>query len=178
VVAVWSSMTRPIEIDLLVEAFRRNAEVNRAVLESLSFDDLGVADGRGGWSIGQCLGHAIEFRYGWLSIVAPAHAEAIPSVADSGEDGAPRLTASSIGELVAALAVADAAVLAAVDERLDAGTAFEGAYESHPAQFIVHTLVHDAHHRGQLMSLLRARARRTREQMDELDAATWPIWRR
>lgn len=52
---------------------------------------------------------------------------------------------------------------------------FEGAYKSHPAHFLQHIIVHDAHHRGQIFSLLR-QGGWAREQLGTLDDATWPIW--
>ena len=39
----------------------------------------------------------------------------------------------------------------------------------------MHTIVHDSHHRGQILSLIR-QGGRTAEQMDALDAY-WAIWR-
>ena len=52
----------------------------------------------------------------------------------------------------------------------------EGAYQSNPAHFLQHTIVHDSHHRGQIMALLRMNGR-SQEQMEEIEEATWPIWR-
>jgi uncharacterized damage-inducible protein DinB len=41
---------------------------------------------------------------------------------------------------------------------------------------MVHCLVHDAHHRGQIMALLR-QSGRSAEERALLEDATWPIWR-
>ena len=51
----------------------------------------------------------------------------------------------------------------------------EGTYRSDPAHFLMHTIVHDSHHRGQILSLIR-QGGRTPEQMDALDSH-WAIWR-
>jgi len=74
----------------------------------------------------------------------------------------------------------DEAAVQAVQSALSEGRTFpdpwnEGTYASNPAQFLTHTLVHDAHHRGQVMSLLRLGGR-TPEEMDALDNH-WAIWR-
>jgi uncharacterized damage-inducible protein DinB len=166
----------PAETVLAFDAFDRNAEVNAALLDALADADLHVPDTRGGWNVGQHLGHLAEFRHGWLSYIAPAHAEGIPSVVEGGETDFV-LTATTIGELTAAFEAGDAAARAAVRERLAAGRSFERVYVSHPTAFLFHTVVHDAHHRGQVLALLRA-AGRSPAWLDAVDGATWSIWRR
>ncbi len=161
---------------LAFDAFDRNAEVNAALLDALADADLHVPDARGGWTIGQHLGHLAEFRYGWLSHIAPAHAEGIPSVVEGGETDFV-LTAVTVAELAAAFWAGDAAARAAVRERLAAGGSFERVYTSHPSAFLLHTVVHDAHHRGQVLALLRA-AGRSQAWLDAVDDATWPVWKR
>lgn len=169
-------MTTDPSATLVLDAFARNGEVNAALLAALQDADLHVPDTRGGWTVGQHLGHLAEFRHGWLSFIAPAHAVGIPSVVDGNED-APRLTATTVAELAEAFRVGDAAAEAAVRERLDRHQSFERVYGSHPTAFLVHTVVHDAHHRGQVLALLRA-AGRERAWLDAMDDATWSVWRR
>ena len=77
-------------------------------------------------------------------------------------------------------AAGDEAALAAVRAHLASGEPFadpwqEGAYRSSPAHFLQHTIVHDAHHRGQVMALLRLGGR-TPDGMEALDEH-WAIWR-
>ena len=158
------------------DAFDRNAEVNAALLDALGDADLGVPDERGGWTVGQHLGHLAEFRYGWLTYIAPKHAEGIPSVVEGGETDFV-LTATTVADLALAFRAGDAAARAAVLESLDAGRSFERVYTSHPAAFLLHTVVHDAHHRGQVLASLRA-AGRTQAWLDAVDDATWSVWRR
>jgi uncharacterized damage-inducible protein DinB len=161
----------------LLEAFARNGEVNAALLGVLHDDDLTLDDDRGGRSIGVQLGHLAESRWYWLSVVAPAHAEGIPSVLD-GDESELRLTATSVREIAAALVAGDTAALAAVRDALREGRSFAGAYESDPTMCLLHTIVHDAHHRGQIVNLLRSRGRRSEAELEALDGAIWPIWRR
>ena len=168
-------MTQRTDPDLLLESFERNGRVNKAVVDAISEADWAVSDGQGGWSVGQHLGHLADFRSDWLSFISPTRAEGIPSVVEGNEQNF-RLTAQSASELGQAFTVGDAAALEAVVSALDEGRSFEGAYQSHPAHFLQHILVHDAHHRGQVLSLLR-KSGRTPEQMEELDNATWPDWR-
>lgn len=162
-------------IELVLESFDRNGRVNRAVLASLKMSDLEQNDGAGGWKIGQLLAEMAEFRYGWLKRVSPKHAESVPSVADGDETGF-WLTAKSIEELQQAFDGGDAAAREAVVSAVDEGRKFEGVYESHPAHFLQHTIVHDSHHRGQIMTLLRQNGKPAQAR-EQLENETWPIWR-
>ncbi len=165
---------------ILLESFRRNGRVNAAVLAAVGEADLDTSDGRGGWSVGQHLGHLANFRKDWLSNISAKHADELPDVIGASTPGFV-LTMRDPARLAAAFSAGDEAALRAVQDALREGRAFddpwkEGAYASNPAHFLQHIIVHDSHHRGQVMSLLR-QGGRTQEQMNELDEASWPIWR-
>ena len=162
-------MSNPAELELLFEAFDRNARVNRATLATLTMEDLNHSDGKGGFNVGQHLADVVQFRPGWLSRVSPAHAEGVPDVTG---DTPTWLTVASIDELQGAFDAGDAAIKEAVISAVNEGRKFEGAYPSHPAQFLQHTIVHDSHHRGQILALLR-QAGRPADVREELLA-----WRR
>ena len=162
-------------IDLILESFDRNGRVNRAVLTSLEMSDLAIDDGAGGWNVGQLLAEMAGFRYGWLTRVSPRHAESVPSVVDGNETDF-WLTVKSIAELQEGFDAGDRAAREAVVSAVDEGRKFQGAYESHPIHFLQHTIVHDSHHRGQIMTLLR-QAGRPAEAREQLEQETWPIWR-
>lgn len=167
-------MTQNAELGLLLESFRRNSRVNEVVFNTLTEADLTLADGQGGWNVGQHLGHLAEFRYGWLSHISPPHAKDIPSVVE-GDANNFYLTARNLNEVKRAFTAGDEAALEAVMNALDENRLFEEAYKSHPAHFLQHIIVHDAHHRGQILSLLR-RGGWARERINDLDDATWSIW--
>lgn len=166
-------MSVPAELQLIFEAFDRNARVTRALLATLSMEDLDHSDGVGGYSVGQHLADIVDFRPGWLSRVSPAHAETVPDVTG---DTPNWLTIGSIAELQAAFYAGDEAIKEAVLDAVREGRSFEKAYRSHPAQFMVHTIVHDSHHRGQIVALLR-QAGRPADVRKELEDSTWAIWR-
>lgn len=168
-------MTHPESLQLLLESFDRNSRVNRATLATLHMPDLIFDDGAGGWNVGQHLADMAEFRYGWLTRVAPQHAERVPSVADANETTL-WLNVGSIEELQHGFDGGDAAVRDAVAEAVRDGRLFEKVYTSHPGHFLQHTIVHDSHHRGQIAALLR-RAGRPFEARQKLENETWAIWR-
>jgi uncharacterized damage-inducible protein DinB len=167
-------MSVPADLALVLEAFDRNARVNRATLTTLTMPLLELDDAKGGFSIGQHLADTVSFRREWLSHIAPEHAERIPSAIDM--KASTWLAATSIDELQSAFDVGDAAIRDAVVLAVEEGRRFQGVYESHPAQLLVHCIVHDAHHRGQIMALLRQHGR-SADERERLEQATWPIWR-
>ncbi|WP_407571095.1 DinB family protein [Deinococcus altitudinis] len=156
---------------LLLESFSRNGRVNAAMLAALTPSDLALEDGPEGNSIGELLAHMAGFRRGWLENISPPHAEGLSKVNDAAD-------AQTLG---AAFSAGDAAALKAVQDALAEGRAFadpwkEGVYASDPAHFLQHTIVHDSHHRGQIAALLR-QSGWTKERLESLEEATWPIWR-
>ncbi|AAF09651.1 DinB family protein [Deinococcus radiodurans] len=172
-------MPNNTNIDLLLESFRRNGRVNDTLLAALTPADLDLSDGRGGWTVGQHLGHLAHFRPGWLSAISPADAEGIPDVIE-GTWQKFDLSERDLSKLAEAFRLGDEAALRAVQSALAEGRTFpdphsEGTYQSNPAHFLQHIIVHDSHHRGQVLSLLRLGGR-TPEQMDALDDH-WAIWR-
>ena len=165
--------------DLLLESFHRNGRVNQALLAALTPADLSLSDGRGGWTVGQHLGHLAYFRPGWLSLISPADAQGLPEVV-SGDWQHFELSAD-LPTLAGAFRLGDEAALRAVQTALEEGRTFpdphgEGTYQAHPAHFLQHIIVHDSHHRGQVMGLLR-QGGRSAEDMDQLDSPLWAIWR-
>lgn len=167
-------MSIPTQISLLLDSFDRNARVTRALLDTLTMEDLDYEDGSGGFNVGQHLADIVNFRPFWLSRVSPEHAEHVRDVPD--ESSPTWLGVSNIAELQAAFDEGDAAIKEAVLDALNEGRSFENAYSSHPAHLIQHCIVHDSHHRGQILALLR-QSGRPAEVRDELEELTWAIWR-
>lgn len=171
------------DLSLLHESFRRNGRVNDFLLNALTDADFKFSDGQGGWTVEKHLRHMAGFRVGWLWNLSRAHAEPLLDLTRKDEDGDPlwRWQDSPPDELTAAFRAGDDAALKAVQAALDEHRSFEdphgeGAYASNPAHFLQHTIVHDSHHRGQVMALLRLGGR-TAEDMDTLDNH-WAIWRK
>jgi uncharacterized damage-inducible protein DinB len=159
---------------LAFDAFARNARVNVATLEDLSDDMLAFPDETGGFGIGQHLADMVSFRHDWLSRVAPAYAERIDDPTDT--EHPTWLRARTIAELRADFDAGDAVLRAAVADHVAERRPFAGVYESHPAALLLHCVVHDAHHRGQIAALVR-RSGRSEERRHALEGRTWSIWR-
>lgn len=167
-------MPVPENLKIVFESFDRNARVNKAVLDTLTMENLAYSDGVGGYNIGQHLADVIDFRPSWLSRVSPQHLEGYTSIID--DESPTWLGAKSIAELQAAFEAGDDAMRNAVLDAVREGRSFETVYQTHPAHLIQHCIVHDSHHRGQIMALLRQSGRPT-EERERLEAVTWPIWR-
>lgn len=82
----------------------------------------------------------------------------------------------SIAELQAAFDSGDEAMKQAVLSAVEDGRSFKGYYETHPGHLLLHCIVHDSHHRGQILALLR-QAGRPEQERSELEDLTWAIWR-
>ena len=170
------------ELVFLLESFHLNARVNRALLDALTPTDFDLNDRQGGWTVERHLRHMASFRVGWLWNLSREHAQPLldPTLKDADGDPQWRWQDCAPAELAAAFTAGDEAAVKAVEAHMTSGEPFddpwnEGAYQSHPAHFLQHTIVHDSHHRGQIMGLLR-QGGRTAEEMDTLDNH-WAIWR-
>lgn len=159
--------------EVLTEAWRRNARVNEGLLDHLSPELMKVSDGHGGWTVGQHVVEMLGFRKDWLSRISPRHQEKLEVMYRVvGETFEPTTLDSQV--LKAAFRDADAAALAAVTDALAAGGSFgKSTYATHPALFIQHAIVHDAHHRGQLLMTLRLGGCR----WEQADDPMWAPWR-
>lgn len=141
--------------DAVVAAWGRNLAVNEALLDHLEPAMLTARSPGGGASVAQLLAHMVGTTKFWGAMLDPQRMEPLPDLFRGEPDsGAPD----------ALDAVTDPATVRAV-LRATAGSALvaaqshaDGSAESpHPdgAAYLVHMLVHDAHHRGQILLALK-----------------------
>lgn len=158
---------------VVLESFSRNARVNRSLLGALTSEHLDLRDPAGGWTIGQHLCDMIDFRRSWMETIAPEQAEKVTYLHQvlENNDFAPRT--KDLQEIQQILDQADAQSLEAVQQKLSSNTGFEKVYETHPLMFLQHALVHDAHHRGQILMVLRMNG----TPWAESDGPMWAPWR-
>ncbi|MDO4262982.1 MAG: DinB family protein [Deinococcus sp.] len=170
-------MTLP---DLMLESFQRNARVNEFLLGHLSDEEASLSDGQGGDTALQLLSHMASARGGWLLDMglSPEHAAELQDLA--GGVTLWEWQASGLAELRAMFAAGDRAVVNAVQAHVRAGKPFPDpyaatAFPSNPAHFLLYIVIHDSHHRGQIVTLLR-QSGRSQERMDELEQL-WTLLR-
>lgn len=159
---------------LVLDAFDRNARVNAATIDDLSDELLGYSDDPGGYLIGQHLADMLDLREGKLAQVAPEHASPLESATHA--DRPTWLRATTVAEVARDFARWDGALRGAVVSFVDEQRRFEPIYRSHPATLLLHCIVHDAHHRGQIAALVR-RSGQSQERRSALEDRTWSIWR-
>lgn len=167
------------DLTLTLEAFALNARVNDFLIGRLTPDDLNVSDGRGGMTVARMLSHMGASRGGWLLEMAPGFAAS--TLALTGGENPWRWHTTDPALLRAMLRAGDEAAIQAVQAHAASGTPFAdphgvGTFHTCPALFLTYMTVHDAGHRGQIVTLLR-HAGASPERLDDLEDA-WNIWRR
>lgn len=165
-------------LDVLLEAMRRNARVNEFLLDHLRDEDLSLSDGKGGMTVAQMLSHMGVSRGGWLAEMSPEHAQSSKALA--GETFLWAWHSTQRDAIKAMLRAGDQAAIQAVQAHLQSAEAFAdprgvSTFPSNPAHFLILMLVHDANHRGQIVALLR-QSGRSQEKLEELEEQ-WDIWR-
>lgn len=137
--------------EALRDAARSNADVNDLLAAHLSTPEM--LDARtpgGGFTVAQHLAHMAGTSKFWLMKLSAGAAEALPDLYDSGQQAF--VAERDPARIRTVLDQTSAAVLEAVTTAPDQG---ELPHLS-PAQFLIHMLVHDAHHRGQILLALKA----------------------
>jgi uncharacterized damage-inducible protein DinB len=165
-------------LDLLLEAFSRNARVTEFLLNAMSDEDLGRSDGKGGMTIAHMLSHMGISRGGWLADMSPEYAASTKAL--TGGKPLWEWHTSDRSSIKAMFKAGDEAAIQAVKAHLASGEPFAdpwkvGTYQSNPAHFLLQNIVHDSHHRGQIIALLR-QSGYSKEQLDNLEEH-WDIWR-
>lgn len=134
----------PELIGALRDAARSNADVNDLLVAHLTTPEmLDARTPSGGFTVAEQLAHMAGTSKFWLMKLSAGAAADLPDLYDPQRQRAERDPA----RIRAALDRTSAAVLEAATTAPDKG---ELPHLS-PAQFLIHTLVHDAHHRGQIL---------------------------
>ncbi|MDX2005899.1 MAG: DinB family protein [Meiothermus sp.] len=165
-------------LDLILEAFKRNARVTEFLLDALTDEDLALSDGKGGMTVAHMLSHMAVSRGGWLVDMSPEYAASTKALV--GEQSIWAWQTNDRAAIKAMFKTGDEAATQAVQAHLASGQPFAdpwkvGTYPSSPAHFLLQNIVHDSHHRGQIIALLR-QSGYGKEQLDKLEEH-WDIWR-
>ena len=135
--------------EALTVAARSNADVNDLMVAHLSTPEmLDAQTPGGGFTVAHQLAHMAYVQKFWLSKLNAGAAVDLPDLYDTTQQKAERDPV----RIRAALEQTSAAVLEAVITATDKGQLTQVSL----AQFLIHMLIHDAHHRGQILLALKA----------------------
>lgn len=152
----------------ILRAWNANLEVNRVLLRHLTPAMLQARSPGGGFTVGQHLAHMAGVTKGWGSLIDAQRFEPLPYLA---EDIDGELEASAdlthIDDVFRRTSEAAAAAASARPEGSSASP------HADAAAYLVHMLVHDAHHRGQILLALK-----TSDHPLPDEEALWAPWRR
>jgi len=121
----------------------------------------------GGFTVAQHVAHMVAVTKFWGSLIDAERLEPLPDLAD--DDGDSFVAEQDLGRIRAVLERTAAAARAASEAHP------EGASESPHADadsYLVHMLVHDAHHRGQILLALKTSGHPLPD-----EEALWAPWR-
>ncbi|ADV68363.1 DinB family protein [Deinococcus maricopensis] len=152
----------------LAGAVHANIATNDAVCAALTPAMMDAVTPGGGYTVAQHLAHMAASTKHWLAELDDAAGAPLPDLYDLAPDGTPVVHTDPVRAGVV-LRETWQATLDAVTRAPDRGAL------PHPSatQFLMHMLVHDAHHRGQLLLALKAAGHPLPD-----DAAMWrDSWR-
>ncbi len=158
--------------DSVRAAWHRNLAVNRALLEHLEPGMLAARSPGGGASVAQLLAHMAGTTKFWGDLLDPERMEPLPDlfhgVPESGEPQA--LDAET--DLARIRAVWERTAVAALEAAEAHATGSDESPHPDGAAYLVHMMVHDAHHRGQIVLALKTHGHHLPD-----DEAMWGPWR-
>lgn len=133
-------------IEQLLETWQINNRINRYLLESISVEALAVKAAGKGRSIGEQFAHLHKTRLMWLKVAAP---EMLGNQIVLEKEDSERTNSLAVALDISAQAIADVVQMA-----LQSGKNVKG-FKPHPTAFIGYLIAHEAHHRGQIMLILK-----------------------
>ena len=143
-----------MNLDPVQTAWQANLKVNQTLLEHLTPEMLGARTPGGGYSVAQHLAHIVgvtKYRGAQLN----EELETLPDLFTMREDLAEEDPQAFIPETdLARIKDVLAQTAAAVQEAVAGGNIGTSPYPSADA-YLIHMLVHDAHHRGQILLALK-----------------------
>lgn len=131
--------------------FRHNNLINQTFLTILTEEELQLTDGRGGHSIFWLLAHTRSWS---VKSISQEHALQVKPAMHRDQDGTVCLLVKARQDIQQILADGDEVLLDAVKAAAARGEPRPRPYID-PAMILARTFNHDAHHRGQIMTILR-----------------------
>ncbi|MEJ2287689.1 MAG: DinB family protein [Deinococcales bacterium] len=153
-------------------AWHRNLAVNQALLEHLEPAMLDARSPGGGATVAQLLAHMAATTKFWGALLDPERMMALPDLFHGEpESGAPGALEAET-DLARIRAVWDRTAEAALATAEAHPSGSEESPHADGAAYLVHMMVHDAHHRGQILLALKTH----RHPLPD-EEALWGPWR-
>ena len=158
------------------DAWAANVRVNEVLLAHLTPEMLAAQTPGGGYTVAQQLAHIISSTQYWGWLRDKARFEALPDpVLERDEEKGIFVVETDLARLLESQRQTETTALEVTESEADGVTLPPGQWESShatPDAFLIHMMVHDAHHRGQILLALK-----TSGQPLPAEDALWGPWR-
>ena len=132
----------------ITDSWNANNAVNNALLEHLTRAMLEARTPGERWTVGQHIAHMVGF-YKWFSVRFDERLKSLPDLQD--REAEENVFVGDLEQIRSVWPQTRDAVLNAVQHAKDKGKMPHSSLE----HFVIHVLVHDAHHRGQILLALK-----------------------
>lgn len=145
--------------DAVQTAWQANLRVNEVLLGHLTPEMLDARTPGGGYSVAQHLAHLVGTTQYWGWLRDKARFEALPDpVLEHDEAKGVFVVETDLAKLTDSYRQTQAAALDVAEAEAEGTALPPGKWESPhatPDAFLIHMMVHDAHHRGQILLALK-----------------------
>ncbi len=131
------------------EAWRANVRVNRVLLEHLTPDMVNAQTPGGGWTVAQHLAEIVATPKHFGKKFAKAELELLPDLYEDNPDAF--IAETDLTRIRSVAQQTAEAVLQAATAAADKGNLPHTSLDA----YLIHMMVHDAHHRGQVLLALK-----------------------
>lgn len=157
------------------EAWRANARVNDVLLTHLTPEMLAAGTPGGGYTVARHVAHILNTVQYWGSL-RDERLGALPSPIREYDEATGRVEVEmDLARLLDIKRQTETTALAAAEAEPDGAALPPGEWESPhatPDAYLIHMMVHDAHHRGQILLALKTSGFRLPD-----EDAVWGPWR-
>lgn len=160
--------------EALLESWDRQCRIVNNVAGLVTEENRHYRPSEDGWPLYHQLAHIHLVRKGWLTIVSPDRAEALPSTFTDGWT----TPIEDLGTIKAALLESEKAVRDSMQEHLEKDSQkVEGpnGHYDHPVFFLQHMIWHEGWHVGLIFLALRLAGQEPGEEWEEPNV--WSQWR-
>jgi uncharacterized damage-inducible protein DinB len=134
------------EINQLLETWEIHNRINLYVLDAIAAEGLKAQSPAKGRTVGELFAHLHNVRLMWLKAAAPDLLEGLAKIEKTGANKKDLIRKSLIDS--------GKAIRQLVCQGLDAGGKVKG-FKPHAPAFVGYLISHEAHHRGQMVLLLK-----------------------